>query len=150
MKNFTMIPDALRRSRRGGGLVRLAQLDIVAYLIRAYQMGWDDLTIQQIAFDHGLNRKTAGRHFNHIVDTWIYQKDGTAGFIRFVEFIEDYRGLDFPRFYQWLLATQKRAKSNIPKTPHLSYVGTGTCPTLGHYKTSYKTKTKTVNVLDVN
>jgi hypothetical protein len=115
MKSFTMIPDKLMTLTLPGckGSKPVVRRIIVAYLIRAYGFPklerWDDLTIQQISKWARLTRWNASKHFNYIVDNWVDE------FLPIVEWVEDYRGLDFPGFYRFLQDTQRRAKSNVPK-----------------------------------
>jgi hypothetical protein len=137
MKSFTMIPDGLEV--RGGGMNSAARKLIIAYLIRAFGFPggqrWNDLTITQISKFVGLDHKNTSRHFNYIVDNWV------DDFLPMVETVEDYRGMNYPGFYQFILATQRRAKTKVPKhlmctkSVHtLPQVSTHISPKLGDYK----------------
>jgi hypothetical protein len=137
MKSFTMIPDGL--TVKGG----VARRDLIAYLIRAFGhpggQRWNDLTIEQMSKFVCLSRRNASRHFNYIVDNWVDE------FLPRVEIVDDYRGMDYRGFYQFLLATQRRAKFKVPRHPMCTKAvqdvyqnDTDMCTETIHYKNDRK------------
>lgn len=122
MKNFTMIPDKLTRTRPVDGKRhkgRGTQMHIMAYLVRAFgypnMERWDDLTIAQIASQCGYSRKTASRTFNRIVNNWV--KEFMVDVM--MSYDED---LDLDGLYGYLKRIQRQAKSRVPKPKRLKLV----------------------------
>jgi hypothetical protein len=76
MNSFTMIPDALMKSKSSRGAGDFTRRYLIALLVRASGVGtvqyqWRDLSISGMATMTGLSRQTVSKHWNYIVNNWV-------------------------------------------------------------------------------